>query len=55
MTGMPKPVLAVLVVLFLSLLLCAAFTEAGTSARGRPPPAPGATPLTSGPVGAGTP
>ncbi|WP_328955311.1 hypothetical protein [Kitasatospora purpeofusca] len=34
---MPKPVLAVLVVLFLSLLLCAAFTEAGTSARGAAP------------------
>ncbi|MEV0193286.1 hypothetical protein ACFVGM_13175 [Kitasatospora purpeofusca] len=31
---MPKPVLAVLAVLFLSLLLCAAFTEAGTSAPG---------------------
>lgn len=37
MTGMPKPVLAVLVVLFLSLLLCAAFTEAAS-------PAPGAAP-----------
>ncbi|MFD4905444.1 hypothetical protein [Kitasatospora purpeofusca] len=33
---MPKPVLAVLVVLFLSLLLCAAFTEAA--------PVPGAAP-----------
>ncbi|MFJ4668265.1 hypothetical protein [Kitasatospora purpeofusca] len=34
---MPKSVLAVLTVLFLSLLLCAAFTEAGTSARGAAP------------------
>ncbi|MFF7590199.1 hypothetical protein ACFZCK_22170 [Kitasatospora purpeofusca] len=34
---MPKSVLAVLTVLLLSLLLCAAFTEAGTSARGTAP------------------
>ncbi|WP_286185252.1 hypothetical protein [Streptomyces sp. XY431] len=34
---MPKSALAVLTVLFLSLLLCAAFTEAGTSARGTAP------------------
>lgn len=34
MTVMPKSVLAVLVVLFLSLLLCAAFTEAAAPAPG---------------------
>ncbi|MEK2493536.1 hypothetical protein WN990_28685 [Kitasatospora purpeofusca] len=53
---MPKPVLAVLVVLFLSLLFCAAFTEAadpapGGSPRRRSDPLP----LTAAPVRAGTP
>ncbi|MFJ8432238.1 hypothetical protein ACIQ9P_13185 [Kitasatospora sp. NPDC094019] len=34
---MPKPVLAVLAVLFLSLLLCAAFTGAAAPAPGPAP------------------